>query len=350
LGKYVDQDRRAEIDWADPQQRQAQLKVLVSDAEAVLELASQQADDEEVRSLGWMLSKILGDDIVVDKQGEPQIGEGTAPDRIVSTTDREMRHGRKSAAHRFNGHKVNVATDESSEMILDIIDLSAASGDGKELLPTIERVETHTGVKVERAIADGAYGSGANRAGCAERQPNPVDLVSALGRPNDPVVDKSAFILDWDRHTATCPSGYIQPAERIGEKEGRAVMHFLFPRTTCAACSLFERCVQSKVNGRSLTTSPYEYYLRAARERQKTDEFRSLYRKRGRIEGKQAELVNHGLREPRYLGTAKRQFRNLWLAAAVNLKRLFRLTEMRQTCLVEAFDRINAQPAQLLLA
>lgn len=76
LGKYVDQDRRAEIDWGDPQQRQAQLKALVEDAEAVLDLAVCQADDEEVRSLGWMLSKILGDNarklLGIVPAGEPQ--------------------------------------------------------------------------------------------------------------------------------------------------------------------------------------------------------------------------------------------------------------------------------------
>jgi transposase len=72
LGKYVDQDRRAEIDWEDPQQRQAELKILVADAEAVLDLAEQQADDEEVCSLGWMLSKILGDDVELDQHGQPR--------------------------------------------------------------------------------------------------------------------------------------------------------------------------------------------------------------------------------------------------------------------------------------
>ena len=72
LGKYVNQDRRAEIEWEDPQQRQAQLQVLEPDAEAVLDLAYQQANEEEVRSLGWMLSKILGDDLVLDEQGQHQ--------------------------------------------------------------------------------------------------------------------------------------------------------------------------------------------------------------------------------------------------------------------------------------
>ena len=348
LGKYVDQDRRAEIDWEDPQQRRAQLKALVEDAEAVLDLAVQQADEAEVRSLGWMLSKILGDDVERDEQGQPQIGAGTAPDRIISTTDPQMRHGRKSASHRFDGYKTSVATEETSEMILDLVDLPASSGDGQELMPTVERVEDHAGVAVERVLGDGAYGSGANRAACAERTEAPIDLVAPLRRPSDPEVDKSAFAIDWQAQTATCPSGHTLPASAVLEQAGREVLKFAFPRQKCETCRLFERCVHSHVNGRSLTTSPYEAYLRAARERQETEAFQGLYRKRCRVEGKQSELVRHGLRETRYLEEDKRQFQRLWTAAAVNLKRLFKLAEVRKANLEAAFRSLNAGQRQAL--
>jgi hypothetical protein len=54
------------------------------------------------------LTKVLGDDLVSDEHGEPQIGEGTAPDRIISITDPEMRRGRRSQAQRFDGFKAAV--------------------------------------------------------------------------------------------------------------------------------------------------------------------------------------------------------------------------------------------------
>jgi hypothetical protein len=348
LARYVDQDRRAEIDWQDPQQRQAQLKILVADAEAVLDLAVQQAADEEVRSLGWMLSKILGDDVELDEHGHPRIAEGTAPDRIISTTDPQMRHGHKSASRRFDGYKTSVATEETSEMILDIGDLPASSGDGQELMPTVGRVEEHAGVRVEQVIADGAYGSGPNRAACAEREA-PIDLVSPMRRPADPQVDKSAFAIDWEAQTATCPSGHTVPTAAILEQAGRAVLKFAFPRSDCETCCLFERCVRSQEHGRSLTTSPYEAYLRAARDRQETQAFQRLYRQRGRVEGKQSELVKHGLRETRYLGEDKRQFQRLWIAAAVNLKRLFKLAEIHKVSLEAAFRSLNAGQRQVLV-
>lgn len=334
LAAYVDQDRRAEIDWSDPARRSAQLNTLVTDSEAVLELAIEQIDDPEIRSLGWMISKILGDDIEQTAAGGNKIRKGVAPDRFISLVDPEMRHGRKSASKKFDGFKVSTSMDQASELILDIEDMAAPLGDGQDLLPAIERVEEHVGVTVERAIVDGAYGSGKNRAACAERPDCPIDLLSPMRRPTDPEVDKSAFSIDDQAKTATCPKGQTVHASSIQtDSHGRTAFTFVFERTICETCPWFTRCVRSQTTGRTVTTSFYEAYLRAARQRQQTDEFKQLYRLRPRIEGKQAELVSHGLRKTRYLGKPKRRLQRLWLAAAVNLQRMFKLTEIRASYL-----------------
>jgi hypothetical protein len=344
IATYLEQDGKAKIDWSDPQQRASQLKVLFQDAEATLDLATERMDDAEVRSTGWLLVKILGDDLEQDDQGNPQIAEGTAPDRIISITDPEMRHGRKSSAVRFNGFKVAVTTEQSSEMILDIQDIPASGGDGRELLPTIARVEEHAGVTVEQVLGDGAYGSGENRAACAQHEPEPVDLMAPLAIAKDPEVDKSAFQIDLDQETATCPQGHTVSVSEYGKRDGLPILRFSFPREVCAACPLFERCVKSKKEGRTVVTHPYEAYLRAARERQKTDEFKTTYPRRSAIERKQAQLVQRGLRHTRYLGHAKRQLQRLWTAAVVNLECLFRLAEMRQADLASALSPIPLSP------
>ena len=325
LATYLDQDRKAPIDWTDPPQRAAQLKVLVHDAEATLELAAEHADDAEVRSTGWLLTKILGDDVVADDHGEPQIGEGTAPDRILSVTDPEMCYGHKSKAFRFEGFKVQVTTEPTSELIVDIADVLAPGSDGQYLSAMVERVEQHAGVEVERVIGDGAHGSGANRAWCAEHQPHPIDLIAPLAQSPDPAVHKSAFDIDLATGQATCPqeqtiSGRAGPRER-----GRPTWLFYFRREVCETCPLFARCVRSQTAGRRVRTDPYESYLQAARERQATPEFRELYRVGARVERKQAELVHHGIRHTRYVGPAKRQLQRWWTGAVVNLKRLFTL-------------------------
>lgn len=324
---YVDQDRKAEIDWRDPEARAEQLKVLVDDVKATLTLAMEHADKAEVRAIGWLLTKILGDDVVRDEDGDPQIGKGTASDRIISVTDPEMRHGRKSGSRCFNGFKTSVSTEVSSEMILDIKDVPAPGNDGAHLMPMIERVEANADVRVERVIGDGAYGSGDNRAACANRPYHSIDLVSPVQRPRDPEVHKSAFDIDLENRRATCPQGYTVTGKERKDQQGEPILTFVFDRSDCEICPLFSRCVRSKKAGRTVTTHRHEDILQEARERQETEAFKELYRLRGRVEGKIAELAHHGLRNTRYVGEKKRQLQRLWTAAAVNLKRLFKLAE-----------------------
>jgi transposase len=339
---YVDQDRKAEINWSDPQARAEQLKVLVDDAEAVLCVAAEQADDAEVRALGWLLSKVLGDDVVTDEEGDPQLGAGTAPDRIISMTDPEMRHGRKSSARRFDGFKTSVATERTSELILDINDIPAPGSDGAHLMSTIKRVEAHTATKVERVIGDGAYGTGHNRACCANYPGHSIDLVSPVSQPCDPEVAKSAFQIDLQAKRATCPQGYSVPGRDRRDRQGRPILAFAFARSDCETCPLFARCVRSKSAGRTVRAHAHEAYVREARQRQHTDEFQVVYRSRGRVEGKIAELVRHGLRETRYVGKQKRQLQQLWTGAAVNLKRLFKLAQTNHIDLAVVLGGLSA--------
>ena len=333
VATYLDQDKKAEIDWSDAAQRQTQLNVLVADAEATLELALEQSDDPEVWLVGWLLTKILGDDVEQDADGVAHLGQGTAEDRIVSLTDPQMRHGRKSAAHRFDGFKASVSIDQESELILDIDDLAANAGDGQALMPSIERVEAHADVVIERAIGDGAYVTGDNLAACADHcdtqgQPHPIDLVGPLRQPANPAVDKSAFQIDVDEQTCTCPQGYTVPGRVVKDKQRRDVLKFTFDRPGCEACALFADCVHSKKTGRTVTTHAHEALLQKARARQQMAGFKALYNPRSAVERIIGELVRHGLRQTRYIGEHKRHLQRLWTAAAVNLKRLFTLAQV----------------------
>jgi hypothetical protein len=238
-----------------------------------------------------------------------------------------MRHGHKSKVQRFNGFQVSVTTEQTSEMIVDIADIPAAGSDGQALMSTLVRVAQQVGVTVAQVIGDGAYGSGENRAACAADH---IDLLAPTRPPQDPAVDKSAFQIDLEQQIATCPQGHTVAGKPGPREHGQPTLQFTFVRATCAACPLFPRCVKSKVAGRTVSTHPYETYLRDARLRQQTGEFKERYRLRSAVERKQAELVQHGMRETRYLGHPKRQIQRLWTAAVVNLKCLFRLCDLRK--------------------
>jgi Transposase DDE domain len=118
------------------------------------------------------------------------------------------------------------------------------------------------------------------------------------------------------------------------------MLRFLFPRQVCEACPLFARCVQSKTESRTLTSRYHEALLQKARAKQATPEFRESYRKRAAIERKIADLVGHGLRRARYLGRVKVRLQNHWIAAVVNLRRLFRLFKGDTGQMCQALTRL----------
>lgn len=325
LAAYLESDRKAEIDWHDPAARAAQLKALAADAHAALELALAASDDAEVRAAGWLLTKILGDDLVTDGQGDPHIGRGVAPDRVISLTDPEMRHGHKTAAKHFSGRKVQVAIDAASELVLAVEPMPANRTDGADLLDIVKAVENQVGVTVERVLGDTSYGTADNRVACAARA---IELLSPLPEASDPAVAKAAFSLDLAAPSATCPGGHTTTTVRSKrDPQGRPVLQFSFPRAVCEVCPLFARCVHSKTEGRTITSHYHEPLLREARDQQATPEFKEKYRKRAAVERKIADLVGHGLRRARYLGGAKIRLQNQWIGAVVNLKRLFRLCQ-----------------------
>ena len=340
LRRYVESDEKAEIDWSDAAARQKELARLVRDADAALELALGQPDDDEVRLTGWLLTKILGDDVVQGEDGQAKLGEGVARDRMISWTDPEMRHGRKSASSRWNGDKVHVAEEPETELITEIDVTDAHAPDGAHLRSLLESVAEHLAVEVIAATGDKAYGTVENRVDCAQRG---VDLRSPVATPVDPAVDKAAFQLDEEAGTLTCPGGQtVADVREVKDGDGRLVRQFTFAREVCAACPLFGRCVRSKTRGRTVTLNYHEDVQRAARERQATEEFRGMYRERAKVERKIAELMEHGLRQARYIGRKKKRLQALWTAAAVNLKRLFKLAKGDALLVGRALARVSS--------
>ena len=110
---------KADIDWQDPAARKAHLGELVALARVVLAEAA-RSSEPTVLEQAELLAQIIDADVEEDPDGEPQIRQGVARDRVVSHSDPEMRHGRKSASRRFDGHKMDVIADEDSELILGV--------------------------------------------------------------------------------------------------------------------------------------------------------------------------------------------------------------------------------------
>jgi hypothetical protein len=118
---------KPDIDWDDPQAKENLVSDLVNDALAVLaELTGPGAperDDAAADALG-LLALVAGQDVepAGDSDGTDgrwRIARRVAPDRVISTVDRQARHARKSKSKRRDGFRGHVAAEPGTGLITD---------------------------------------------------------------------------------------------------------------------------------------------------------------------------------------------------------------------------------------
>jgi hypothetical protein len=241
------------------------------------------------------------------------VEQGVAKDRLLSVHDPEMRHGRKSASKRFDGHKAAVVVDTDEPLITAVTVLAGNAPDAEGALELIEQTEANTGCEVEAAMGDCAYGGGETRQAFAEAGRT---LVAKVPSPsNRGCFPKTAFVLDLDAATATCPAGQTTPDFRPSPTGGG---QFRFAAAICAACPLRARCVRG-AGGRTVAVHPQERLLQEARALQAGPAFAEYRRRRQAVEHRIARLVQLGIRQARDVGRAKTAFQLLMAAAVANL-------------------------------
>ena len=126
-----------DIDWNDRDAQTQALRKLISEAEALQVWIDRQAPgllrDKEIRAAVQTLQRVIAQDTEPDPNGSgPCIKQGVAPDRQISLSDPDMRHGRKSSSQRIDGYKRYEAIDLDSGMavaacVLPAVDASAVN-------------------------------------------------------------------------------------------------------------------------------------------------------------------------------------------------------------------------------
>jgi len=311
---------RAAINWDDIAERRRFLAGVVADADRLLEevraargqLVADSLADRALAGAAGLLSRVLQQDIERCEDG-PALREGVAKDRMPSVHDPEMRHGRKSKAKRFDGHKLQLAVDTDSQVITDVAVLAGNAPDKEEALAVVEASEALTGCVVEETIGDCAYGDGATRQQFVEAKRPLIAKVPAI--TNQGRFPKTRFQIDLEAKTCTCPAGQVSRDLRL-RKEGGAV--FRFGAAVCAACPLRPACVRGS-GGRTVGLHPQEALLQEARAFQQSEAFGPYRARRQVAEHRIARLAQIGIRQARYRGTAKTLFQAFMVAAVANL-------------------------------
>ncbi len=308
-----------DIDWDDPDQRDAALARLLEEVRAleawVNARAGQKADKPPLHEALALLRRIVAQDLEPEPSGgRRRIRKGVAKDRIPSLGDIEMRHGRKSKTKLFNGYKRHVVMLAGTDLIVGA-EVRPANEPEHEALDALWTAAERQG-SVEEGQFDRGY-LGSPTVGRLHASGVRIRCKPWRSR-NGGRFTKEDFDIHLDRATVTCPDG-VTAQIRVDNPVVR------FPRERCAACAKRAECTSAKAAGRTVTIHPQEALLLKLRNEKRTDEGRRALRERVTVEHSLAKLVQvQGLRA-RYKGSRKNTLDARRCAAIVNLQTLARI-------------------------
>lgn len=315
-----------ELDWSDEAQRRALVGQLVADAHVALEVgrtalrgfARNSERAQPVRKACELLGELLKQDI--DEKPEdgagPMIRRGTSRDRIVSTSDPEMRHGHKSHSQGFEGYKSSVVAETQSGVILATDVRGGNVPDRESARELIESARATAGTAVGRVIGDTAYGDLKTR---AELEATGVEVVAKV--PPVPArrgcFSVEDFKIDERRGVARCPAG--KDSIRRDRLRDPAGWKYIFSRRDCNACPLREKCTTSSMSARQVTVTTVTHEQARLRRRSRSDRWRRIYRRRVAVEHRIGRLRQLGIDQARYFGRKKVTFQVALAATVANL-------------------------------
>src|SRR5207253_10707258 len=170
---------KPQIDWDDPQAKDALVSALVNDANALLAVLEDCELDEQAASAVGLLALVAGQDVEPaggsdGTDGRWRIARRVAEDRVISVHDPHARHTRKSPEARREGYRAHVVACPETGIITGEKLTKAAGEDNSDAAVAAELIGREAG-KAE-IYGDSAYGTG--------------DLRAALGRAGHTAVIK----------------------------------------------------------------------------------------------------------------------------------------------------------------
>lgn len=310
------------VDWDDQQAVDEFLAGLLDDARRVVELAEEYGAG---RGDVELLERVIDEDVDEDPEdGDgPTIGEGTARQRVVSTSDPEMRHGRKSSQETYDGHKAHIGVDVDSGIIVDVDVTAPSEPEGEQIEEGVERIEERTDKDIDEVLGDSAYGT---RKGRRQADRAEVDLKTKMPAPNDGwQFGADDFEVSEDGQQVRCPAG--NTSERHYSRDG-GVQHY-FAETDCMSCPLREHC--TKADRRTFFVADDFHDRKRRRQWAKSAEGRKKLRRRSRVEHAIGRLKQWGAGQARYFGRQKTKAQWEWTAAAANLSLIWDKLDDRNT-------------------
>jgi hypothetical protein len=348
---------RFDVDWEDKGSRRQFLVQLEATAQRLLRaidaaLENGDSDDDggdddddgglaALEDSAEVLNGILTREVERDEHGEVKgIVQREADDRIISATDPDMRHGRKSSSVLICGYKAQIIASLVYGWILLARVFRANVHDGQDLPAQLEELDAMHGLTPAWLGGDHAYGTLANH--IALSPSDQPELIARMPRPaNGGRFTKDEFDIDFDSVTLTCPAGHQLPRSRFATRQGKRGWLFEFPYELCRACPAMADCVNPKAQqkGRSVfVVEAEERLIRQHLERRREADFRDKLAQRVKVEHTIGGFAQCAGKRVRRFRQAHADFDVRLSALGCNLRRLGSVLRQRPE-LVEQLRR-----------
>jgi transposase len=254
-----------------------------------------------------------------------------ATDHVESPYEPEARYTTKRTWH-WVGYKVHLTEtcDDDRPHLLTQVATTIAPASDVQQLASIHAALAKSEVLPAQHLVDAGYVRARNLV--EGREQYQVDVIGPIPADHQwqaktqTGFDVSQFAVDWDARVATCPQG--RRSARWCETHTarrRTMIRVEFAAADCTTCPARPQCTRARTPFRTILLQPREEHemIQAARQRQQTAEYATVYARRAGIEGTLSQGVRaFGLRRARYRGLAKTHLQHLATAAAMNIERL----------------------------
>ncbi|MHC4510485.1 MAG: IS1182 family transposase [Planctomycetota bacterium] len=247
---------------------------------------------------------------------------------IRSPYDDEARYCTKRSKE-WVGYRTHITEtcDEGHPRLITHVETSEATLQDCEIVDKIQGDLAANDLRPELHLVDAGYVDAENLA--HSQHEHGIDLFGPT-RPDtswqaqsDQGLDMTQFVVDWEAQSVTCPAGQhsVVWAEGLSQY-GTPVIRVHFSPAACRICELRPRCTRGFKRGLTLRLQVLHEALQQARQREQTDAFWAIYRKRAGVEGTISQALRVcGMRRSRYIGLAKTHLHCVAAAAAINLFR-----------------------------
>lgn len=246
--------------------------------------------------------------------------------QLSYSTDPDARVGHKSADSAFFGFKTHIAMSDERIITASIVTTGEKS-DGHYLKELVKKSK-ETGMEIGTVIGDTAYSGKEN---LQYAQAEKFQLISKLN-PNitgETSHRKVVFEFNKDAGMYVCPAGHMAIRKaRTGKKNQGAnqAETYSFDIEKCKVCPMRVGCYKEGSKSKTYSIRVKSMEHKEQIRLQETDEFKTLSKKRYKIEAKNSEIKNpHGYKTAKSVGLFGMEIQGATTIFAVNLKRILKL-------------------------